>query len=121
MSGFQLCLAFSYVWLSASQLPVDASVMRYKGQIGKTADRQPYCPAKGHFGLLDTHIPQSDVEKVRVYPTVEILIYSADHGFNCDESSSHEPASAKLAHERALNFLRTHIGLMLRFLIRIFL
>jgi hypothetical protein len=23
------CLAFSYVWLSASQLPVDASVMHY--------------------------------------------------------------------------------------------
>ena len=110
MPGLQLCQGYSYAWVSASQLPVDASVMYYAGQIGKTADRQAHCPEQGHFGLLDTHIPQSDIDKVRVYPTVEILTYSADYGFNCDECSSHAPASAKLAHERELGFLRTHIG-----------
>ncbi len=104
------CLGGTYAWLAASQLPVDASVMYYGGGIGRNADRTPNVPVQGHFGLLDTHIPQSDVDKVRVYPDVEIFTYQADHGFNCDERSSYEPVSAAQARERALGFLRTHIG-----------
>jgi len=104
------CLGGSYAWLAASQLPIAASVMYYGGQIGRTWDQKPNCPVQGHFGLLDKHIPQSDVDKVRIYPNVEIFTYQADHGFNCDERSSYEPASARLARERSLAFLRQHIG-----------
>ncbi|MDQ0393235.1 dienelactone hydrolase family protein [Labrys monachus] len=104
------CLGGSYAWLAASELPIDASIVYYGGQIGKTWDHKPNSPVQGHFGLLDTHIPQSDVDKVRIYPNVEIFTYQADHGFNCDERSSYEPASAALARERALAFLRRHIG-----------
>jgi carboxymethylenebutenolidase len=32
-------------------------------------------------------------------------VYPADHGFNCDERASYEPASAQLARERTLTFL----------------
>jgi hypothetical protein len=56
--------------------------MDYAGQIGKTGDRQSHCPQQSHFDLLNTHIRQSDIDKVRVYPTVENLTYSADYGFN---------------------------------------
>jgi carboxymethylenebutenolidase len=104
------CLGGTYAWLSASQLPVDAAVMYYGGGVGRNAERKPSVPVQGHFGLLDAHIPQSDVDKVRVYPNVAIFTYQADHGFNCDERGSYEPASAAQARERALGFLRAHIG-----------
>ena len=32
----------------------------------------------------------------------------ADHGFNCDARASYHPASAELAQQRTLDFLRTH-------------
>jgi carboxymethylenebutenolidase len=104
------CLGGTYAWFAASQLPVDASVMYYGGGVGRNAERTPNAPVQGHFGLLDSHIPQSDVDKVRVYANVEIFTYEADHGFNCDERSSYEPASAAQARERALGFLRARIG-----------
>lgn len=104
------CLGGTYAWLSASQLPVDVAVIYYGGGVGRNADRKPSCPVQGHFGLLDSHIPQSDVDKVRVYPNVEIFTYEADHGFNCDERSSYEPHSAGIARERSLGFLRANLG-----------
>jgi len=104
------CLGGTYAWLAASQLPVDAAVVYYGGGIGRYSDRKPDVPVQGHFGLLDTHIPQSDLAKVRVYPNVELFTYQADHGFNCDERSSYEPASASQARERALGFLHAEIG-----------
>jgi carboxymethylenebutenolidase len=104
------CLGGTYAWLAASELPVDASVMYYGGGVGRSADRKPNVPVQGHFGMLDSHIPQTDVDKVRVYPNVEIFTYEADHGFNCDERASFEPASAAQARKRAVGFLRAHIG-----------
>ncbi|GLS21181.1 carboxymethylenebutenolidase [Labrys miyagiensis] len=104
------CLGGTYAWLAASQLPVDAAVVYYGGGIGRYSDRKPGVPVQGHFGLLDRHIPQSDLDKVRVYPNAELFTYQADHGFNCDERSSYEPASAAQARERALGFLRAQIG-----------
>jgi dienelactone hydrolase len=37
-------------------------------------------------------------------------LYPAEHGFNCTDRASFEPACAKLAFERSLAFLRQHIG-----------
>lgn len=104
------CLGGTYAWLAASQLPVDAAVVYYGGGIGRYSDRKPAVPVQGHFGLLDSHIPQSDLDKVRIYPNVELFTYQAGHGFNCDERSSYEPASVAQARERALDFLRAQIG-----------
>jgi len=39
-----------------------------------------------------------------------VLIYPANHGFNCDQRASFDAPSAKLARERTLAFLRTHVG-----------
>jgi carboxymethylenebutenolidase len=41
---------------------------------------------------------------------VEIHIYPAGHGFNCDERGSYDGESAKIALERSLAFLEAHIG-----------
>ena len=51
------------------------------------------------------------VEKVReLHPQGIFHIYPAGHGFNCSERSTFEPQSARLAFERSLAFLRSHVG-----------
>jgi carboxymethylenebutenolidase len=64
-----------------------------------------------HFGERDHAIPLTDVEKVRAaHPKgVEIHVYPAGHGFNCDERGSYDAESAKIARERTLAFLNTHL------------
>jgi carboxymethylenebutenolidase len=39
-----------------------------------------------------------------------VHLYPAQHGFNCEQRASYDDASAKLARERTLAFLRTHVG-----------
>jgi len=64
-----------------------------------------------HFGERDAAIPVAGVrEFAKAHPEVEVFIYDAEHGFNCDQRKAYEPASARLARERTLAFLRRHIG-----------
>jgi carboxymethylenebutenolidase len=100
-------------WLSATRLSgFAAAVSYYGGGIGGVAAEQPKCPVLMHFGEKDHAIPLSDVEKVREAHKsgVEIHIYPAGHGFNCDERGSFDAESAKIARERTLTFLRQHVG-----------
>ena len=46
----------------------------------------------------------------KAHPEVEVHMYAADHGFNCDQRGSYDADSAKLARERSLEFLRKHVG-----------
>ena len=41
---------------------------------------------------------------------VEIQVYPAGHGFNCDETPNYHAASAALALQRSLEFLTAHLG-----------
>ncbi|MGH8598038.1 MAG: dienelactone hydrolase family protein [Gammaproteobacteria bacterium] len=98
------CFGGLLTWLAACELKgVAAASAYYGGGTAKEAGRTPKCPVIMHFGERDQHIPLTDVEKVhKAHPTIEIFIYSADHGFNCDERSSYDAVSAKLAKERTL-------------------
>jgi carboxymethylenebutenolidase len=64
-----------------------------------------------HFGEKDASIPMSDVEPIKKkHPECEIYVYpDAGHGFNCDERGSYNEAAAKLAWQRALDFLKKHV------------
>jgi carboxymethylenebutenolidase len=44
------------------------------------------------------------------YPQGIYYLYSAEHGFNCTDRASFEPASAKLAFGRSLDFFHIHVG-----------
>ena len=44
------------------------------------------------------------------HPDAQIFIYDADHGFNCDQRAAYNPAAAKIARERTLDFLRRYVG-----------
>jgi carboxymethylenebutenolidase len=44
------------------------------------------------------------------HPEVEVFIYAADHGFNCDQRGSYDAAAAALARERTLQHFRRWLG-----------
>jgi hypothetical protein len=48
-------------------------------------------------------------EVAAAHPEVEVHIYSADHGFNCDQRESYDAPSAALAWKRTLAFLPKHL------------
>ena len=72
---------------------------------------QPNCPVQLHFGEQDHAIPLEGVDKLKAaHPELPVYIYPAGHGFNCDQRGSYHAESARLARERALSFLREHVG-----------
>ena len=98
-------------YLAAARLNIDAAVAYYGGGINRYTAEKPRVPVMFHFGEKDTHIPQSAVAEIKAaYPQGIYHLYPADHGFNCTDRASFEPASAKLALERSLEFLHRYIG-----------
>ncbi len=104
------CLGGSLAWLAATRLKADAAVGYYGGQIAKHLGEKPECPVMLHFGKLDKHIPQTDVDAIEsTYPEAPVFRYEADHGFNCDARASFDAESAGLARVRSLEFLRKQL------------
>lgn len=111
------CFGGFMSWLSATRgenlkMRPDCVVGYYAGGIGKVATEEPSCPVLLHFGADDSHIGPEQIEAVRTaHPDVTIYMYDgAEHGFNCDQRGSYNPAAAKLARGRSLQFLKTHIA-----------
>ena len=104
------CWGGTLAWLAACRQPgLAAAVSYYGGGIGELVDMTPRCQVLAHFGERDASIPLSVPEALRTaHPEVEIHIYPAGHGFNCDQRGSFDAASAKLARERSLAFLNAH-------------
>ena len=46
----------------------------------------------------------------RAQPGVEVHVYQADHGFNCDQRGSYDEAAALAARDRTLAFFDKHLG-----------
>ena len=106
------CWGGYLAWLSATRLDgFAAAVSYYGGGIGSVAGETPRCPVLLHFGEKDHAIPLSEVETVRkAHPELDIHVYPAGHGFNCDERGSYDAESARIARERSLAFFRQHLG-----------
>ncbi len=106
------CYGGGVAWLSANELPIDAAVGYYGGQIHQFLDRAPQCPVMLHFGGADHMIPSTDIDSIRAaYPEVPIHVYpGAGHGFNCDVRASYDPEASALAQERTTEFLAVHCG-----------
>ena len=104
------CWGGSISFLAGVRLEVSAAVVYYGGQIIPYKDETARCPMLMHFGEHDAGIPLSDVEQIRAaQPQAAIHIYDAGHGFNCDRRGAYDEASAKLARQRTLEFLNTHL------------
>jgi carboxymethylenebutenolidase len=105
------CWGGTMAYLAAARLKVTVAVAYYGGGIDKYTAEKPRCPIMFHFGERDAHIPLSAVEKIKAaVPEGIFHLYPADHGFNCTDRASFEPASAKLALERSLEFFHRHVG-----------
>ena len=66
---------------------------------------------QAHFGAKDHWISLDSVEAFKqAQPAVEVQVYAADHGFNCDHRGSFDAAAAQLAYQRTLAFLAQHLG-----------
>lgn len=106
------CFGGLLTWLAACELDgVSAASSYYGGGVAGEVDRSARCPVMMHFGELDAHIPMSDVEKVRAaQPDVEVFVYAADHGFNCDHRGSYDQAAAELARARTLEHFERHLA-----------
>jgi carboxymethylenebutenolidase len=106
------CLGGSVAYAAATKLSgLSAAIGYYGGAVVRFADDTPKVPTQLHFGEKDAGIPLSDVDIIRkLRPDVEIHVYpGAQHGFNCDERASYDPASAGIAKQRSLDFLARHL------------
>lgn len=100
------CWGGTLAWLSNTRLQPDATVSYYPGQISKYIREKATCPAIFHFGLLDQHIPQSEVEQVRLeYPGFAVYTYETGHGFNREDAPP-----AKQALQRTLAHFAQYLG-----------
>lgn len=108
------CWGGLMTWRSACNLAsISAAVCYYGG--GMTgeleASRQALCPVLAHFGSKDHYISLESVEAFKTaQPKVEVYVYDADHGFNCDQRGSYNAPAAAQAIERTLAFFAQHLG-----------
>ena len=106
------CLGGTVAWAAAGRLSgLSAAVGYYGGGIIGLNDLKPRVPTLLHFGEKDQHIPLVGVREVAAaHPDVEVHIYPADHGFNCDHRESYDAPSAALAWTRTLTLLAQALG-----------
>ena len=108
------CYGGLLTWRAACTLSGLSAAAPYYGGGVTTPDevaRQPKVPVLAHFGDQDHWIPLEGVEAFKkAHPDVEVHVYHANHGFNCDQRGSYDAPAAKLARERTLAFFRKHVG-----------
>ena len=106
------CWGGTVAWVAATRSRTFAvAVSYYGGGVPDLAEERPNCPVQLHFGEQDHAIPLEGVDKLKAaHPELPVYIYPAGHGFNCDQRSSYHAESARIARERALAFLREHLG-----------
>jgi carboxymethylenebutenolidase len=101
-------------WRAAEQVRGLAAAVPYYGGGMTTpteAARVPACPVLAHFGEQDHAIPLDTVHAfAQAQPEVQVQIYPAQHGFNCDQRGAYQAEAAALARQRTLAFLQAHIG-----------
>lgn len=108
------CYGGLLTWRAACELQGLAAAAPYYGGGMTTPDeiaRKPKVPVLAHFGDQDHWISVPSVEAFqKAHPEVEVHLYHANHGFNCDQRGSHDAAAAKLARERTLEFFARHLA-----------
>jgi carboxymethylenebutenolidase len=107
------CWGGLLTWRAACTLNGLSAAAPYYGGGMTTPDevaRKPRVPVLAHFGDQDHWIPLNSVEAFKkAHPEVQVEVYHANHGFNCDQRGSYDAPSAKLARERTLAFFAQHL------------
>ncbi|MEO6291696.1 MAG: dienelactone hydrolase family protein [Burkholderiaceae bacterium] len=108
------CWGGLLTWRAASLTHGLSAAAPYYGAgmtVGAELARQPHCPVMVHFGDQDASIPMDTVHAfAAAQPTVDVQIYPANHGFNCDQRGAYNAPAAMLALERTLAFFAKHLA-----------
>ena len=108
------CWGGLLVWRSAEKVRgLSAAVAYYGGgmTVGSEPSRKPAVPTMAHFGDQDAHITVESVKAFEAaHPEVEVHLYAANHGFNCDQRGSYNAGAAATALERSLFHFGKHLG-----------
>lgn len=108
------CYGGLLTWRAACELQGLSAAAPYYGGGMTTPDevkRKPKVPVLAHFGDQDHWIPLDSVEAFRkAHPEVQVHVYHADHGFNCDQRGSYNAEAAQLARARTLEFFAKHLA-----------
>ena len=108
------CWGGLLTWRAACTLKGLSAAVPYYGGGVTTEDeiaRSPQCPVMAHFGDQDQWIPMEGIEAFKkAHPEVEVHVYAANHGFNCDQRSSYNQAAADTARERTLAFFASQLA-----------
>jgi carboxymethylenebutenolidase len=110
------CYGGFVTYLAACRLKPAAVSAYYGGGIVNAiqeADKIS-APIQFHFGEKDPGIPMAQVDQIKAKMTgrsnAEVFVYpDADHGFNCNDRKSYQPAAAKLAWERTMQHFGKHL------------
>ena len=107
------CWGGLLAWRAACELRgLAAAVCYYGGGMTNEAEsaRTPGCPVLAHFGKRDHFISESSVHTfAKAQPGVQVHLYDADHGFNCDQRGSYNQPAADQARERTHAFFAEHL------------
>ena len=106
------CWGGFVTWMCAHHAKGLACAVDYYGSgTVENGDLRPRVPLMGHFSDHDGSLPTDKVQALASkHDNVQIFIYPAEHGFNCDVRGSYDAGAAKLARERTLQFFGQHIG-----------
>ena len=108
------CWGGLLTWRAACTLTGLAAAAPYYGggmTAGDEPARKPKVPVMAHFGDQDHWIPlDSIVAFKKAQRGVQVHLYAANHGFNCEQRGSYNEAAAKLARQRTLEFFAQHVG-----------
>ncbi|MES2786460.1 MAG: dienelactone hydrolase family protein [Pseudomonadota bacterium] len=108
------CYGGLLAWRSACTLNgLSAAVPYYGGGVTTPEEiaRKPRVPVMAHFGAQDHWITLDTVKAFQAaHPEVEVHVYDADHGFNCDQRGSWNAPAAATALERTLAFFNKHLA-----------
>ena len=92
---------------------LSAAVTYYGGGMTAAAEaaRTPRVPVLSHFGERDRSIGLDTVRAfAQAHLEVDVRLYPADHGFNCDQRGAYDAPAAALALERSLAFFAEHLA-----------
>ena len=108
------CWGGLLAWRAAERVSeLSAAVTYYGGGMTSPMERgrRPHCPVMTHFGRNDPLIPLEEVIAFHhAQPGVQLHVYEADHGFNCDQRASYDQPSAIQAKDRTLAFFDQHLN-----------
>jgi carboxymethylenebutenolidase len=108
------CWGGLLTWRAASQVKgLSAAVPYYGGGMTQPQElaRKLQVPVMAHLSDNDAYVPLDGVEALRkAHPEVQVHLYPAHHGFNCDHRAAYNAEAARLARERTLTFLAEHLG-----------